>query len=121
MAPLLAFKKVFAMPDMTASIPHQLTREEAKRRIQQHIDTLRQHHGLIISTLLATWHADRLDFTAGAMGQTISGHASVDDHMVHLTVSLPGLLGMLATTIKQSVEQQGRQLLGHTTQKNTQN
>src|ERR1043166_5079778 len=33
------------MSNLTASIPHQLTRAEAKRRIQDQVGTLRSQHG----------------------------------------------------------------------------
>src|SRR2546423_1061202 len=99
------------MPDMTASIPHQLTRAEAKQRIQEQVSILRQQQGALLSNLQETWSADTMAFSLSAMGQSISGHLTVEDHAVHLTVALPWLLRMLAETIKPQIEQQGRLLL----------
>jgi hypothetical protein len=99
------------MPNLTASIPHQLTRAEAKGRIQDQVGTLRQQKGVPISNLQETWTGDRMDFSVNAMGQAISGHLTVDDHMVHLDVALPWLLNMLAGAVKHRIEQQGRHVL----------
>lgn len=96
---------------MTASIPHQLTRAEAKRRIQQHIGMARQQYAAMVSDIREEWHDDQLNFAVSAMGQSISGNLTVDDDMVHLTVALPGFLGMFARTIKQRIEQQGKLIL----------
>ncbi len=104
------------MPNMTASIPHQLGRAEAKRRIQQHIGTARQQYAGMVSDVREDWKDDELEFAVSAMGQSISGQLTVDDDMVHLTVALPGLLGMFAQTIKQRIEQQGKQVLSLTHQ-----
>jgi putative polyhydroxyalkanoate system protein len=99
------------MPNMTATIPHQLTRAEAKRRIQDQIQTLRRQGGVLLTGLHDTWTGDRLDFSAAAMGQTLTGHLTVDDQAVHVEVALPAILAMLAGTVKQNIEQQGRLLL----------
>jgi hypothetical protein len=104
------------MPNMTASIPHQLGREEAKRRIQQHIGAARQQYGAMASNVREEWEDNQLDFAVTAMGQAVSGNLVVHDDMVHLTVALTGFLGIFAGTIKQRVEQQGKDILSLTRQ-----
>jgi putative polyhydroxyalkanoate system protein len=99
------------MPNLTASIPHQLTRAEAKRRIQDHVGTLREQHGSMFSELKEAWTGDRMDFAATAMGQSISGHLAVDDHVVNVDIALPWLLSMAAGTVKQGIEQQVKHVL----------
>jgi hypothetical protein len=99
------------MPNLTVSIPHQLGRAEAKRRVQEHIDILRTQHGALFSNLQEAWTGDAMDFAATAMGQSISGRLIVAENVLHLTVALPWLLSVMAGTIKQKLEQQGRQLL----------
>jgi hypothetical protein len=99
------------MPNLTASVPHQLTRAEAKRRIQQQIGLLRQQHGALIADVRENWTEDVLDFSLVAVGQAISGRLTVDDHMVHLDVALPWLLSMMTGTVQKAIEQQGRHLL----------
>ena len=100
------------MPNITASIPHQLTRAEAKQRVQDQIAIVRQRHGNLITNVQETWTDDTLQFSVAAAGQSIAGHLTFDDQMLHLTVALPWLLSLLAGTIKHRIESEGRQLLG---------
>jgi hypothetical protein len=72
---------------------------------------VRQQHGALLTNLQETWTGDTMTFSLAAMGQSISGHLTVDDQAVHLTVALPWLLRMLAGTLKPRIEQQGRLLL----------
>jgi len=100
------------MPNLTASIPHQLSRAEVKRRIQEQVSTLRQQKGVPISNLQETWTGDAMAFSVSSMGQVISGHLTIDDHAVHVDVALPWFLSMLSGVVKQRIEHQGRHLLG---------
>src|SRR5688572_7964630 len=99
------------MPNLTASIPHQLGRAEAKRRIQEQLGLVRQQSGAMLTNLNESWNGDRMDFTASAMGQTISGHLTVDEQALHLEVVLPWLLRVMSGSIKQRIEQDVRRLL----------
>ena len=99
------------MSNLTASVPHQLTRAEAKRRIQDQVGTLRYQHGSMFSELRGTWTGDRMDFVATAMGQSVSGHLTVEDRAVEVDVALPWLLTMLAGAVKQGIEQQVKHVL----------
>ena len=103
------------MPDMTASIPHQLTRAEAKRRIQEHVGIVRQQYGSVLMNLQETWTGDAMAFSFTAMGQALSGRLNVDDQAVHVTVALPWLLRMIAETVKPRIVEQGRIVLGKLT------
>lgn len=103
------------MPDMTASIPHQLTRDEAKRRIQEHVGIVRQQYGSMLTNLQETWTGDQMTFSVSAMGQAISGRLNVDDQAVHVAVALPWFLSMIAETIKPKIVEQGRVVLGKLT------
>jgi hypothetical protein len=101
------------MPDMTASIPHQLTRVEARRRIQAHMDTTRRQPAamFMVTSLQETWTGDTMDFSLKAMGQSVSGQVTVDDRSVHVKVTLPIFLSLFAGTVRQQLEQQGGRLL----------
>jgi putative polyhydroxyalkanoate system protein len=99
------------MKNLTASIPHRLTRDEARRRIQTEIAKLRQQHGALLHDVMENWTGDRLDFAVSAAGQSIRGFLVVADHAVDIEVELPWLLAMLAGPVKQRVECEGRLLL----------
>src|SRR4051794_31800637 len=91
------------MQHLTISIPHQQGRDEAKRRLQGNMKTLRLQHGHLLSEIHETWTDDRVDFALAGMGQTVTGHMEVTDNLVHVSVALPWLLQMLAGTIRQQI------------------
>ena len=72
------------MQNLTASIPHQMTRAEVKRRIQEQVGQLRQQSGALLGNLQESWAGDRMTFSVTAMGQTISGHLDVEDRAVQV-------------------------------------
>jgi putative polyhydroxyalkanoate system protein len=99
------------MPNLTATIPHQLTRAEARQRIADGLNDLRSRQSAVLGGLHETWHGDVMDFSGGVMGQLISGRVDVRDQEVRVEVALPWLLGLLASTVKPRIESQGRKLL----------
>jgi len=100
------------VPNLTLSVPHNLTRAEVKRRIQEHITSAQQQHGQMIGTVEQRWIGDRLDFAVVAVGQRISGWAIIEDNVVRVEIELPWMLSLLAGAVRQQIEHQGRQLLG---------
>jgi putative polyhydroxyalkanoate system protein len=98
------------MPDLTVTIPHQLGRPEAKRRIQDQLAQVKQQAGSY-GKLDETWQGDRMDFTVSVMGQSFTGRLQVEDQQVRLEVALPAMLAMLAGSVRQRIEEQGRKLL----------
>ncbi len=101
------------MANITVSIPHQLSRAEARRRIENHITQLQEQYGSQLDHFEHRWDGDRLDFAAGVMGMSISGNLRVEDQVVNLEVALPWALATLAKTATQTIEQEGRKLLGN--------
>ena len=95
---------------ITMSIPHQLGRAEARRRIESGFASLiRQLPGG--GTCNERWDGDDLNFSVSGMGQTISGVVSVLDAAVTIRIELPGVLGMIAGGVKRRLEKAGQLLL----------
>ena len=101
------------MPNLTISIPHQLGRTEAKRRIGEQASQLQSQHGGLFERVEQRWDGDTLHFLIAAAGQSVSGTAHVTEQAVNLDIALPWMLALLAGTVKNQIEQQGRKLLGH--------
>ncbi len=99
------------MSRLTVTIPHQLSRAEARRRIQEQVAEVQRRQGGVLSRLDQRWTGDTLDFTAAALGQTLTGQVFVEDKVVRLEVVLPWMLAVLAGVVKQQIEQRGRELL----------
>lgn len=96
---------------LTVSIPHQLGRAEALRRIKGGLERVRDTIGPRLAVLQDSWTGDHMDFRIGALGQTASGSIDVGDAVVRLEVQLPWVLARLAEATKRLVEKQGRAML----------
>ncbi len=99
------------MPNMTVSIPHQLSRPEAKNRVEQLITQLRSQFGAQASQVEERWEGDTLHFAVKAMGMAVSGTVAVQDTAVFLDIALPFALAMLSGGVKKRIEEEGRRLL----------
>ena len=97
------------MANLTMSIPHQLPRAEAKRRVEELVRQFEQQSGL--GHVTQRWEGDTLHFTLSAMGMSASGQVFVEDQAVRLDVALPWPFSMLAGNLKKQIEQEGRKLL----------
>ncbi len=98
------------MSNLTVSIPHQLTRAEAKQRVEQLIDQFERQYGNL-GQVQRHWEGDTLCFTLAAAGMTQAGKAFVEDREVRVEVPLPWPLNMLAGNLQKQIEQEGRKLL----------
>jgi putative polyhydroxyalkanoate system protein len=101
------------MPNLTVSIPHQLSRQEAKRRVEELVANLQRQYGSMASRVEQSWtDDDTMSFAVSAMGMSVTGEVVVADDVVRLDVALPFALAMLAGNVKQQIEEEGRKLLG---------
>lgn len=99
--------------NLTVSVPHDLTKDEAKRRIDDGLTNMHSQYGGILGHMDRHWNGDTLEFTAHAAGSTITGHLDVEEHAVNVEVALPWFLSMLAGGLRQTIANDTRKLLGH--------
>jgi len=91
-------------------LPHQLGRDEARRRIANNVHKLEQHIPGAAS-VQSGWAGDQLNLIIDAMGQSVEAAIDVEESKVHLKVLLPGMLAMMAGPIKAALERKGDVLL----------
>ena len=96
---------------ITISIPHQLGRAEARRRIEAGFAKLIHQVPGSGGASSERWEGDRLTFATGVMGQTIAGVIDVLETTVTMEIELPGLLGMIASGLKDRLQKAGTLLL----------
>ena len=91
-------------------LPHNLGKDEARRRIANNIHKLEQHipGGAQVQT---GWAGDQLNLDVQAMGQSVTATIDVQDTKVHLRVLLPPMLGMFSSLIQASLQKKGNVLL----------
>ena len=85
---------------VTVSIPHQLGRAEARRRIEAGFVNISRQLPGSGGTCGQRWDGDRLTFSVAALGQSISGVIDVFDAAVAIQIELPGVLGMIANGLE---------------------
>ena len=92
-------------------IPHKLTREAARARIEQSFSKLRDQALGGFVKFDDVWTGDRLDFRAKMLGQTVVGRLDVLADSVHVEMDLPTLLAAIAGKIKGQIAKGGQVLL----------
>lgn len=102
---------ITATEPITVTISHRLGRDEAKRRIDSGLGTIRGELTQFVKSLDYSWEDYRLDFRAMAMFQTITGRIEVYDEFVKVELALPRLLHLMARTIAGRIEKTGTALL----------
>lgn len=96
---------------ITLTIPHELGRDEARRRIDDGFAQLSQHLGGAAGVLSKTWVGDQLSFAFAALGQKVTGTIDIEDAAVRLEVLLPNLLAMMADKVRGRLRKEGQLLL----------
>ncbi len=97
---------------LTVTIPHQLGKAEALKRIEEGFGKIEQQlAGGNAAKVTKSWVGETMNFSAVAMGQTITGAVHVFDQEIKLDVVLPGILGMLAGKVRDRVKKEGTLLL----------
>ena len=96
---------------LSISIPHQLGRAEARRRIETGFAKIIGQLPGSAGTGSQRWDGDRLTFSVSAMGQSVSGVVHVLEAAVTMELELPGVLGMIASGLKGRLQKAGQLLL----------
>ena len=96
---------------VVVSIPHQLGKEGARRRLQGGVGRLREQFGDKLGKVEDTWTGDHADFRVTVLGQSVIGALDVMESEVRVEVQLPWMLAMVAEKAKGLIEKQGTLLL----------
>jgi putative polyhydroxyalkanoate system protein len=91
-------------------LPHNLGKDEARRRIANNIHKLQEHipGGAKVES---GWTGDQLNLRVQALGDSIDSTIDVDETKVRVKVLLPGMLGMFSGLIQGALQKKGDLLL----------
>ena len=95
---------------LVVSIPHQLGRDEARRRLKSGLSRAAINLP-VLKVDEETWRGDQMLFRVRALGQVAAGHVDVADDHVRLEVQLPWLLQKFADVAKLTIRNRGHLLL----------
>ena len=97
---------------VVVNIPHDLGRNEARRRLENGFGRIRGQIGAFGLSFQERWEGDRLHFEGGRFGQKIAGRIDVLESSVRVEVDLPWILAGIAEKLQGRVQNEGRLLLG---------
>lgn len=91
-------------------LPHNLGKDEARRRIANNIHRLHEHipGGARVES---GWAGDQLNLKVSALGDSVQSTIDVEETKVRVRVLLPGLLGMFSGPIQSMLRNKGSLLL----------
>ena len=98
---------------ISISIPHKLTKEEAKSRILHGIADAKSSFVGKFALLQESWTGDRGDFRFSSMGQNVTGRVHVEDSAVRVELDLPWMLAMLAGKLRDAIRDRATKMLEH--------
>ena len=95
---------------LIVSIPHQLGRAEASRRLKNGLSRAAQSVP-VLKVDEESWEGDRMNFRVRALGQAAAGHLDVAEDHVRVEVTLPWLLQRFAEAAQAAITRRGNLLL----------
>ena len=96
---------------LTVSIPHDLGKTEARRRLELGFVQAKQQFAGHLAKVDESWEGDRMTFAVGVFGQNVSGNLEVLEDSVKLEVQLPWFLRTIAEKAKALIQKQGQLML----------
>lgn len=99
------------MSNLSMTIPHELPKEEALRRIRGLLQNLKTEHAGLISDVKEEWNNDEGKFAFSAKGFDISGIIKVTASDVDIDAKVPFAVSLFSGTIKNIITEKAKALL----------
>ncbi len=97
---------------MQVAIPHQLDREEVRRRLRGSSHEIADSIPGGMAQVETSWPSeDRMVMAIQAMGQSLNGHIDIADDQVVFVVDLPPALSFVEPMVANAIKQQGQKML----------
>ena len=99
------------MSNLDFSISHQLTQDEALKRIKQLLSDAKRDHGDLISNLQENWEGNKGTFSFSAKGYDVSGELTVNPNSIDIHSKVPFALTLFKGMITGMITQKANELL----------
>lgn len=99
------------MSHFNMSIPHQLSQEDALKRIQSLLSEARKEHSDKITNLDEKWDGNTGQFSFTVMGFALSGKLTVNPSSIDIESELPFAASLFKGKIKSLIEEKAAELL----------
>ena len=99
------------MPKFNVRVPHTLSQDEARNRLNRFADELREKFQNKVSDLQQSWNGDALGFRFKTYGIPLSGSIAVSESELSVDGDLPFTAMMFKGQIESSIHAQLAQLV----------
>lgn len=99
------------MASIEMSIPHKLSQQEARRRIQELLPKMKSDYADQIKDLQEEWNDNTGRFSFSIMGFAVSGTLTVNESTVDLDGNLPFAAAFFKGKIKSVIQEKAEQIL----------
>ena len=97
---------------MRVALPHDLGREEVRRRLRERSHEIAEHIPGGLAQVRSLWPSeDLMQLEVDAMGQTVNGDIEIDDNQVVIEFDLPAALSFVRPLIEGAVRSNATKLL----------
>jgi putative polyhydroxyalkanoate system protein len=94
------------MPKFGVTVPHRLTKDEARSRLERFAEVLQTKFEGKVSDLNQSWDGDTLKFSFKSFGIQLSGGIAVNDDNLKLDGELPFAAMMFRGKIESDIKEQ---------------
>lgn len=99
------------MANFDMSIPHQLSQDDALKRIQRALSEIKKEHGDKVSNLKENWNGNTGEFSLTVMGFDVSGKLVVNPASIDMDAELPFAASLFKGKIKSLIGDKAGELL----------
>ncbi len=97
---------------MRVTLPHDLSKDEVRRRMRAHADEIAEFFPAGIAKVTTDWPSeDRMSIAAEVVGYTIPGGVDIRDNEVVIEMQLPAMLGLMRGPLEHAVKKEAGRLL----------
>lgn len=97
---------------MRVAIPHQLGKDEVRRRLQSSSHKIADHIPGGMAQVTTSWPSEeRMTMQIAAMGQNLTGAVEIEAEQVVFQFDLPPALAFIEPMIEGAIRKQGQKLL----------
>ncbi len=97
---------------MRVTLPHDLSKDEVRRRMRTHADEIADFFPAGLAKVTTGWpNEDRMSITAEVVGYSIPGGVDIRDDAVVIEMDLPMILGLMKGPLEAAVKKEGKRLL----------
>jgi hypothetical protein len=98
--------KEIVVPKLNMEVPHALTADEAKNRLQKKAEFMQGSYGDQVKDMTQSWDGNTLNFGFKTLGMRFDGNLAVEDNKVVLNGDLPFAAMMFKGKIESEIRQQ---------------